>query len=131
MQAGVAQGWTAAAKMWQHDGNGPGHLGVRVRVVPLGVSGPSVGMRMYLRQAHHAERAEMLAGLAHRFGRNMEVRGVQLGVGERDRRDDGLVAAADAIEVAHLLDSASPMAELIQHLRPEGLGHADHAEGLR
>lgn len=100
---------------------GVGHL-VVVGGVPTAVE--SVGVD--LGDAGESVVAKMRSGLAHRLRGDLVMAGKELGVRNRERRDDGGVARADAVEVGDPLHGPRGPGELVEKALPDQVRNHDH-----
>ena len=85
------------------------HLVVSARVVEA-----EFAVGVDLGQTDHAVSPEVGAGLAHLVGGHAVVPGFAGGVGDRQRRHDGVVAEAIPVEKGDALDAGTLSGELVE-----------------
>ncbi len=96
-------------------------LGVRHLVVSARVVEAESAVGVDLGQTDHAVSPEVGARLAHLIGGHRVVTGFTGGVGDRQRRDDGVVAEAIPVEKGDALDAGPLPGELVKERLPNGL----------
>ncbi len=96
-------------------------LGVRHLVVSARVVEAESAVGVDLGQTDHAGSPEVGARLAHLIGGHRVVTGFTGGVGDRQRRDDGVVAEAIPVEKGDALDAGPLPGELVKERLPNGL----------
>lgn len=141
MDAGATQVLLIRAVVGQDDRDCADPLAVRLTVVCGGVVNVVGAVGVDLREAGHAQSAQVTSGGAHVIGSDPEPAGMQLSVGDRDRRDhdrrlsdrDGAIilggvdgAETEPVEVGDPFETVVVAGKLGQHLAPQRVRDVQH-----